>query len=115
MNAKIHVRYVHEVKGKHTGNILWLGRWPMNGGKFPPNHPIGGMLKDFRNGEYGSSPQIKAFRERGYWASCFPEGYGITLHSANWDKTDEQVRKDIAECFGWTIDPPAEARGEEVE
>ena len=57
-------------------------------------------------------------RSRGYWASLFPEGDGITLRW--WDdhgegfgnKTAEQVMRDISECFGWTVDC---GRGGEVE
>jgi len=46
---------------------------------------------------------IDAFRDKGYWASCFPEGDGITFYSLDGPKDDEQVVKDIEGCFGFTV------------
>lgn len=85
------------------GNILWQGRWPMSGGKFPLGHPCG-------NGhepgglDFGSSEGLKEFRSRGYWASCFPEGDGITFKPER-GQSNKQVRQDVAECFGWEVLP----------
>lgn len=97
------VKYVHENPGVHTGNILWDTAYEMRSGKFPPNHPCcpgdSGM-----NGEcqFGQGPAIEAFRARGYWASCFPEGDGITMTVKNGQSPDQVVR-DIEECFGWKV------------
>jgi hypothetical protein len=78
------------------GNIMWPGAFPMRYGVFPAGHPIGGgsQLTQRHAG-------LQAFRERGYWASCFPEGDGITWQPLV-EKTDEQCITDIRECFGWT-------------
>jgi hypothetical protein len=82
----------------------------MNSGKFPKDHPCEGNSNESTlTSEIGTSDAIKAFRARGYWASCFPEGDGITLKW--WDdpspgqteKTAEQVMQDIRECFGWEV------------
>lgn len=99
------VRYVHEKKGVHSGNIMWSPAVPMRGGKFPPSHPAS-PGSEFGNGagdgQLGTSEKMAAFRERGYWASCFPEGDGITMETRN-DQSPEKVASDIAEVFGWTV------------
>ena len=79
-----------------TANILWERRYPMYGGRFPGNHPV----KD---------EQIKAFRARGYWASCFPEGDGITFYSESGPRPDADVIADIETCFDFTVKRPAQA------
>jgi hypothetical protein len=48
------------------------------------------------------STALDKFRMRGYWASCFPEGDGITIDVG--DRSEAQVVADIAECFGWQIE-----------
>ena len=85
------------------GNIIWDGKYPMRAGKFPSNHPVGGGSMDFGASQDGSENSIDNFRKRGYWASCFPEGDGITWKPKN-NQTDEQCLKDIQECFGWEIE-----------
>ncbi len=94
------VRYVHERPGLCTGNILWIGQWPMRRGKFPTDHPVGGA--DGPDCQFGTGKPIEDFRDRGYWASCFPEGDGITMRCER-EQTPDQVRQDIAECFGWEV------------
>lgn len=98
------VKYFHEIPGVGTGNIIWRGSWPMRGGKFPADHPAApGLGSASATMEFGTSENLAAFRERGYWASCFPEGDGITmLVKAGQDAA--QVAKDITEVFGWTVD-----------
>ena len=92
------------------GNIIWaerdqgnayyrVSKWAMRGGKFPPGHPVGGGSNP-ASSECGDGPKIVAFRERGYWASCFPEGDGITWRPLN-GQDDEKCMADIKECFGW--------------
>lgn len=72
-----------------NGNILWTGRWPMKAGTFPDDHPVKrGTITDFRN--------------RGYWASSFPEGDGITFKCEE-NQSMEIVTHDIQECFGWDM------------
>jgi hypothetical protein len=93
------------------GNIIWADRnhgsayyrvsqFAMRNGKFPPTHPVA-PNSDGRDGsQMGDSAGLRAFRERGYWASCFPEGDGITWKPLN-GQSDEQCLVDIRECFGW--------------
>lgn len=81
------------------GNIMWETPRRMRAGKFPPNHPVGGEFMSSRgNSQCGDSDAINAFRDRGYWASCFPEGDGITWKPLN-NQTDSQCLADIRECF----------------
>jgi len=94
------IKYVHQKPGKHTGNILWEKAHPIKFGIFPKEHPVGGGFAGSL--QLGTGENIKKFREKGYWASCFPEGDGITLESNN--KSSEQVIKDIKECFGWDVE-----------
>lgn len=82
------------------GNIMWPGKFAMRGDRFPANHPVGGGFCDSGDGQCGNGANIIAFRERGYWASCFPEGDGITWKRTG-DQTDAQCLIDIREAFGW--------------
>lgn len=121
------ITYHHPVIGSDgkrlsAANIIWaerdrgsayyrVSRFAMKDGKFPPNHPCAPFDDTSNDGsQLGGSKRLNAFRARGYWASCFPEGDGITLKW--WDdvpnpteKTAEQVMRDITECFGWIITP----------
>lgn len=115
------VRYIHQTE-HCTGNILWDGRFRMKAGKFPADHPLHGCTNGFRLSEQQSKVvgtdatpdvcncRLCQFRARGYWASCFPEGDGITMKAES-GQTPEQVRSDICEVFGWEIAPDKE-RGE---
>lgn len=122
----IAVQYFHpamDAEGKRlsTANIIWadrdhgdayyrVSRFAMRAGRFPANHPCAPFHDPKPNnaGMCGDSDTLIKFRERGYWASCFPEGDGITLKwwddvPAPVEKTREEVMRDIEECFGWTI------------
>ena len=120
------VKYFHPVKDKtgkylSTANITWatrdrgnayyrVSKYAMNGGSFPPTHPCA-PFESLRGvgDQVGESPTLNAFRARGYWASCFPEGDGITF--AWWagfaaepkERTAAEVMQDIRECFGWDV------------
>ena len=98
------VDYFHEIPGVGYGNILWRGAFPMRGGKFPKDHPAspGGGFCDAPAMQCGATDKMQAFRERGYWASCFPEGDGITMKVGN-GQDAARVASDIAEIFGWTV------------
>lgn len=89
------VRYLHESPlpggGKQSSNILWKERFPMRAGSFPPAHPCIANETGFAH-----------FKARGYWASAFPEGDGITLDPQRGQNRDEVIR-DIRECFGWDV------------
>lgn len=93
------------------GNIVWaerdqgsayyrVSRFAMRAGKFPANHPVGGIGFGDEQGQCGDGESIKRFRELGYWASCFPEGDGITWKPLN-GQSDEQCMADIKAAFGW--------------
>lgn len=123
-------KYFHptaDVNGKpySDANVIWaerdqgspyyrVSRFAMRRGKFPSTHPCApvGLFdeEDLSNSsQSGSCPGLKAFRARGYWASCFPEGDGMCIDWWNnrsgsfADKSAEQVMKDLRECFGWEL------------
>ena len=74
----------------------------MRNGRFPKDHPVGGGSNLSTNATFGESEGMTKFRERGYWASCFPEGDGITFEpQAGQDPA--QVVADVRECFGWEV------------
>lgn len=99
-NEKLTVEVSPYRKGLHYGNIMWPGKYPMRNGRFPKDHPAAGT--DGFGLEMGNGAGIVAFRAKGYWASCFPEGDGITWQPLK-DQSDEQCLSDIRECFGWNV------------
>lgn len=111
MSTTLKVKVFPFRKGCGMGNIIWAERdrgsayyrvsqFAMRGGKFPPNHPVGGGHCAGDGSQMGESEAMTKFRERGYWASCFPEGDGITWEPQR-GQSDEQCIADIRECFGW--------------
>ena len=98
-------------EGSNTGNIIWaerdrgsayyrVSKFAMNGGKFPKDHPVGGGSDTAC--QMGTGENIQRFRARGYWASCFPEGDGITWKPLN-GQSDDQCLADIVTAFGWDV------------
>lgn len=114
LDAALKVKFFPYRRGLAHGNIVWaerdrgsdyyrVSKFAMKGGVFPPNHPVGGTHSEVDRSQMGSGEKIEAFRARGYWASCFPEGDGITFSHED-GRTDEQVVADIQECFGWDVE-----------
>jgi len=107
----IHEKFANDGKKLCHGNIIWAernegnayyrtSRYAMRGGKFPPFHPVSPNSNGSNErAEMGASDPLKALRERGYWASCFPEGDGITMECQN-GQTAEQAFRDIQETLG---------------
>jgi hypothetical protein len=101
------VLYRHEKPGVAYGNILWRDKRPAKNGRFPADHPCAPRTDVFGkvgDGQCGEGSQLQAFRDRGYWASCFPEGDGITMKVKN-GQAPEQVIADIEQVFGWKVRP----------
>jgi hypothetical protein len=96
----VKVEYYHERPGAYTGNIIWSPAKPMRGGKFPADHPAAPGVQIF--GEQIGNGKMNEFRARGYWASCFPEGDGITMKCERGQNT-AQVMSDIKDVFGWDV------------
>ena len=99
------VRYIHENAGHWSGNIMFSRPYRARNGRFPADHPCAAGSEVFGSvgdSQSGDGPALKAFRERGYWASCFPEGDGITMNAMN-GQTAFQVMADIREVFGWKV------------
>lgn len=86
----------------------------MHGGSFPNQHPCHDDPNPTVMGKYckindtvrteipGEQPEsdtaLGRFRSKGYWASCFPEGDGISFEPLC-GQSDDEVMSDIAECF----------------
>ncbi|QDU56725.1 hypothetical protein [Aeoliella mucimassa] len=89
------VRYIHESPlsggGKQMSNVMWEGKWPIKHGELPSDHPC-----------LVQSESLESFMQRGYWASTFPEGDGITV-DARLGQSAGKVIRDIEECFGWEV------------
>lgn len=98
--AALAVEYFHTLPGVGPANVMWRGRWPMRGGSFPREHPVGGTSLRDNSMQLGTSGQMAAFRAKGYWASCFPEGDGMIVQT---DRDADSVAADIKECFGWRV------------
>lgn len=87
--------------GLHTGNLRWCGKFAGRQGVFPPTHPAAPRSPVFQPGlgsQCGNSPALQAFRARGYWASCFPEGDGITFQPLS-GQDEEQCLADVRACW----------------
>lgn len=82
------------------GNLMWPGKFPARRGWYPREHPAAPATKICSDeaGQMAVSPALVAFRGRGYWASCFPEGDGITWKPLQ-GQSDEQALADVRECF----------------
>lgn len=93
-------------KGLSFSNILWAGRFPMYGGVFPKNHPCSDNPKPtvFTYEEQpATNDRLGRFRARGYLASCFPEGDGISFAPIDEARGVPEICQDIVECFDVTI------------
>ena len=98
----MNVKVVCYRKGVAYGNILWTGKWPMRYGKFPKDHPCSEGAMTIGTPEHANDSKLDNFRKLGYWASCFPEGDGITYEPLN-GQSDEQQIKDVQGAFGWDV------------
>jgi hypothetical protein len=87
--TELQVDYYHQY-GKFSGNIMW----PKSLGQNKATHPV-------HSTEDNKHAPIVLFREKGYFASCFPEGDGITMMDNSNKKSPEEVIDDIKICFGW--------------
>lgn len=101
------VEYFHEIPGVGYGNIIWTQdqrRFAARNGRYPKDHPVapGALVFSGEKSQSGAVETMQKFRERGYWASCFPEGDGITMKVERGQKA-EQVARDIEEVFGWEV------------
>jgi hypothetical protein len=116
------VRYIHGRKGVCSSNILWNAKHPMRGGKFPPSHPCADNAKPMVSGAYRSKAPdatewtyvpgetttgdtaLDKFRMSGYWASCFPEGDGMTIDVG--ERTEAEViaeLRELAKTLGFKV------------
>jgi hypothetical protein len=83
---------------------MWSTKFPALSGLFPAGHPAAPSSPAFGRPECqcGTSPALERFRGLGYWASCFPEGDGLTLMPLR-EQDAAQVSTDLRVCFGWDV------------
>lgn len=87
------------------GNVTWSPPIPMRGGKFPQPHPCAANPKPTvfgRGDQPESTDPLGQLRARGYLASCFPEGDGISFDPPA-GHSDVQAMADFVECFGFEL------------
>lgn len=100
--------------GQCYWNILWSGipggipAAPMRAGVFPKHHPVvmasgGRRGADTPDGQIAAGDLMDELRALGYWASCFPEGDGITFQPNDPTRLPEQVALDFEQVFGWSV------------
>lgn len=116
MKPALEVQFFPYHKGVGSGNLVWterdrgsayyrVSKYAPRNGIFPPDHPAAANTQVFQRdlgSQCGAGERLTAFRARGYWASCFPEGDGITFQHED-ERSDETVMNDVRECFGWSV------------
>jgi len=106
-----HVTVYQGRLGYSYWNIIWSGKFPQRAGKWR-GHPCESNPEPLvfdREEQPVSDDPLGKFRARGYFASCFPEGDGISFQPPREDVTMEKVCSDITECFGWSTTAVASA------
>lgn len=68
--------------GNYTGNILW-------------------REAELAGKEHLLTHSISIIRELGYWASCFPEGDGVTFQDERGERSAQQMLIDFQSSFPW--------------
>ena len=82
---------------------MWTGVYRQKDGVFPAKHPLPCTLYNAKDcTQYGTAPQLEAFRLRKYWASAYPQGDGLCILGLN-NQTPQQVVSDIEEVFNWEV------------
>lgn len=99
--------------GQSYWNIVWsdipggMPPAPMRGGVFPKHHPVvmasGGMPGTDSLFVNSAGAKMDELRALGYWASCFPEGDGITFKPNDESRPPELVAQDFEKVFGWRV------------
>ena len=81
-------------KGNISGNVVW--------GNIGHHNDHGQSAQCWRPEDFPFRPtrnQLGLFRSRGYWASCFPEGDGLTFRPERGQEL-AMMEQDVSECFG---------------
>jgi hypothetical protein len=95
--------------GQSYWNVLWsdipggIRPVPMRGGVFPDHHPVVFASGGSRGVASPGGSKMDELRALGYWASCFPEGDGITFKPNDDARPPEQVAQDFEAVFGWLV------------
>jgi hypothetical protein len=96
------------------GNVIWAKRpgvrerylhWSIKKQTFVEPHPCAGNPKPTvfnREQQPETDDPLGKFRARGYLASCFPEGDGMSFDPPP-GRTEDEVERDLVECFGFEI------------
>lgn len=104
------------VGGPVRYSLNFQKKYPMRNGRFPKDHPCADDPHPMVMGKYrqqiaegmwvevpGERPQsdtaLGKLRAIGFWASCYPEGDGITIERLCVGDA-EQLAEAIEKCFG---------------
>ncbi|RPA31947.1 hypothetical protein [Shewanella frigidimarina] len=84
MKARFLAPRVDESGTKYNGNLVWA-------------------KSDFESKEHEITSSLKRIRNKGYWASAFPEGDGVafSLEDESSYKDSDEIFSDFRECFDW--------------
>lgn len=89
------------------GNIIWSPAHKMRGGVLPKSHPCAGNPRPTvfsRDEQPKSADPLGKLRAKGYLASCFPEGDGISFDPPA-GRAHEEILADFRECWpDWKIE-----------
>lgn len=91
------------VPGISAHNLMFDRKYPMVGGKFPKNHPFANCIEPFtiHNAPAPFATDcLNEFRHEGYFASCFPEGDGVTIRCLL-GQSNEKLEEDIFKYLIW--------------
>lgn len=104
--TELRVKVLHYKPGFAYGNIMFLGGrcWPMRGWKFPKEHPFSDNPEPttFTHTPPMGDDDLSRFRQAGYYASCFPEGDGISFQPLA-GQDEAQIELDIMKHLKVTI------------
>jgi hypothetical protein len=78
------------------GNLMFKDSYPMREGKFPKLHPFIDNPEPFTfsaNPPHGED-RLSKFRQAGYYASCFPEGDGLSFKPLH-GQDNERIKQDV--------------------
>lgn len=93
-------------------NLMFIGETHrMNGGMFPKTHPFIDCPKPFTFAHDPcpeSNDRLSQFRRAGYFASCFPEGDGVTIRRGL-EQSNDQLIEDICRILQIEINVIKEA------
>lgn len=84
-----------------SDNLMFDSKHPMRNGKFLSTHPFIDCKEPltFANNPHpDATDRLNKFRQAGYFASCFPEGDGITIQRLK-GQSEQQLIEDVCKIL----------------